>query len=1374
MSDRRKESSAPDRTVVADVSNGRKLGEAGGFVGRFGVTGARDPEDGSPIVRPEDEVALDPRQLRIHDTGQNTPDGLRDRRLQLQVVNDYSAEYADVRPGDAPYGQDETFTAANRSTRFADGQGRVALPSSLERNVDSEDGRYARALTCVELPLEGPGSVLGKPDAGAGAPAAFPPPPGVALLDAGTSSGTGGTVTRRQPGVSVQGLTINGAAARAAAEAAIAAGGNIQDVRDAALAASQGRSPPPLRQKDTPAATQTKEPEPPPPQQQAIGPASRPGGYLSSEKHGRVKVGLLGTFFTPASGEPMFLGRENTPIGTLPMRRDAQVATDEDRRGAFYIVDDDVADLPEPTGTLIKGYLAHDTSLAGVDTALPGETHKLRPVMRVDAASIPPPAVEPPPYWEPEKPKEEKPEEDAGSTQQPPVPTGPRPLPPTTGPAEGNGQRRPPGPLPVTPRRFVNRIGVGDVPVVTTTGALARRVENPQAQARDFTAPGVPCPNATGGQVLVGERARSGGTTGATPSAPVVSTGHPAVVHTGTGILIGPAQLIGGGVAGGAAQFTGGVPLAGGSGGGNAPVTAADLARGAGAPALQDRFVDRQGNPVPARGLDPVADPRIPVDELNEAIPLSAFPANRRGIVQARRNAARDRENAQKIRDAAKISGVERRRAQNERDLRLNLQGIDRAIQEQIARRAAAQAKKPPDQRAIDRANRDLVRLGQNRSAEQDRAQRQRERLDRSQERLDAARRVQQRREAAKQDQKRRREERARNPRQPRGGVPIDTTDSALAGDAASNSGWIGDYGPEERKAREAAAQRNVDDYTRSQEVNDQLSDESRAAIGLGPKPREPSILDSIPGLEDSLHNATFGGHNVLTTPTPIFGEAGGPADVAGQLQLLATQMRGVLAVLGGAFGGPAYLAGNIAVQHENTPGNPPAPSTIASKWLAGPGEKLLIGRGDNTLEVRSTLGNNGGFVQARTGCILDVIRELYDRPSKIYDDRPAVLIEERTASGQGSGAEAVATMDPTGAGWSATHDGKTRQRLADGTFWEDEHEEDNSRSQRKYVPSSTGPVALGGTNLTETGILSTIDEDGETGPQLDAANGVLRTANLDVGVTEVDAGKPGFAIRDGEPYYFDIDGALQAMGGGGATELDDLSDVDTTGKQDGDVLTYVADDDTWIASPAPASPASVGVRGHPISYGDSKLVVSTSVIQPAWGPWGVSDLNGDYSLGGSAPSLVDDIRLDGRWHRSYKIQGLSYENSPATLDWPAGMSLNDDFTDAKIGAGGLSVNFDLEVASYDGPAQFVAALVVYDPDDGTTEISTGYIAFGDDDDPADTAECTLTLDAADLAGVFSPGDVVRCALRMGEDSSLGATGWNVFVKSISFDLSGA
>ncbi|HYE92693.1 MAG TPA: hypothetical protein VEA38_16805, partial [Terriglobales bacterium] len=402
MSDRASSGGRPDQRmdllVLLDASGGTIVPT--GYGHRVGVFSGFSPE-GSPIAKDTDEGSLDYRCLRWHDLQKFTGLGIRDRRLSVQHQVDWPAPYTDVRPGDAPYAQPENFTALNRTTRWADSDGRVALPTSLTRLIGSEDQRDAVAIALRSPPLEAaePASKNRGPATLAAGAAV---PDGVAFRDASNQ----GSVTSSIPDrVAVNGVTYFGPAAVAAAKDAINRGGTAGDVARAALSAARGTPPPPFfegtRERGAPPAqgpggTRAREPEPETNPDGSVLLSDHPLAYVWSENGDRI--GLAGTFFDPA-GEALqyFAGREGTAIGALPMRHDAHVTMGPEMTGRIMFVPDDAAGLPDPTGKPIKGEMWRDSSRANLDTNIGLETCQWRPVIRVSAEDVG--SVQPPPPW---------------------------------------------------------------------------------------------------------------------------------------------------------------------------------------------------------------------------------------------------------------------------------------------------------------------------------------------------------------------------------------------------------------------------------------------------------------------------------------------------------------------------------------------------------------------------------------------------------------------------------------------------------------------------------------------------------------------------------------------------------------------------------------------------------------------------------------------------------------------------------------------------------------------------------------------------------------------------------------------------------------
>lgn len=411
-----REDGRPDILCFLDGSDGPL--EVPKFAHRVGVVSAYS-EDGTPIVKDSDEGTLDYRCLRWHDLQQKTSQGLPDRRLSVQHFVDFGAEYANDRDKDAPYEQAENFIATNRTTRWADGSGRVALPTSFSRLIGSEDGRDA-----VALAIRGP--VMGEPDevdvvTDPEALNASGLPEGVSFHGTGAVSGTGGTVSASQPRVVVGGLSFFGAAAVNAAAKVAQAGGTLQQIRDAARAAAFGLPQPPF----TPQGTKTRPPAQARNPDGSVVPNNHPLGYMWEETPNRI--GLMGTLFTAGALDAdrfYFKGREGTPINRLATRHDGHVAMSETRTGRVHFVPTEISGVSEGDGDLVKGWMMHDASKANTDTEVGQETGQWRPVVRVGLKDITtryppppfppqPPRVQPPPFPPPEEDEEDE-ETDTG------------------------------------------------------------------------------------------------------------------------------------------------------------------------------------------------------------------------------------------------------------------------------------------------------------------------------------------------------------------------------------------------------------------------------------------------------------------------------------------------------------------------------------------------------------------------------------------------------------------------------------------------------------------------------------------------------------------------------------------------------------------------------------------------------------------------------------------------------------------------------------------------------------------------------------------------------------------------------------------------
>jgi len=734
---------------------------------QVGVLSEVHPHTGHPYVVVEGAGSFDPRCLRWHRLQRAVAGGTQDNRLAVQVVTDYEAEYEDARPGDAPFGQPEFFTAQNRTTREADTQGRVALTTSHRRVIDSEDERYALALTCRSLRLVEPDvPVVGEVEAGAGEEAP-PTPPGVHFREPGSSSGGEGSVggvTTTAPSVSVGGVTFFGAAAVAAAREALAQGGSAMDAARWASAAARGLPRPPLLDAETttgagadpadgggaPAA-----PAPAPDPGGGVPLLNHPKGYVWSEAG---RIGLLGTLVVPeGAGGSYFAGREGTPIGPLPLRHDAQVSMGPERVGRIVFVPNDAAEVPEGQGKPIKGELWADSSRANLDTELGLETLQWRPVVRV-SADLPPrrPPPEPPPPPPPPPEEEEDDDEEEGE-----------------GGGRRGGRRRPPGEpeLPPVGEGPGTSSGTGVIGGGVTITPLPRREESgehfppvrrPGSQVRDYEGPGVPCPNLTAGVfVRGGSQAGPGANPHGVPVLPVPGGhvqffGHPGVTPVPGGIVVGGEA---------------GRPLGGPGRVSDDPVGLPEAPGGAGVVPSPGRVPGGARVPADDPGVIPLGLPGEPGPGLGFGPPLGGGRGIPRGLGE-RIERARRRARRRRAREDYDRQEQERIDELEELEVRARAAGKDRLADK------AERARRKIERRREKRAERARRREEYKGRIRREREERQRRREERKAERMrkrEARRRRRRRERMARQD-------RGEQERPPQGGYWIPTADDGEAG----------------------------------------------------------------------------------------------------------------------------------------------------------------------------------------------------------------------------------------------------------------------------------------------------------------------------------------------------------------------------------------------------------------------------------------------------------------------------------------------------------------------------------------------------------------------------------------------------------------
>ena len=916
-----------------------------------------------------------------------------------QVFNDFEAEYEDVRQGDAPFGQPEFFTALNRTTREADTKGRVALPSSHRRVIDSEDDRYALALTCRSVPLGAAEVPIVPNESDVVGPDAVPP--GIAFRDAGTVGGSHGSVTTTAPSVSVGGVTFFGGAAVQAARDALTQGGSVAGAARAASAAARGLPPPPLLDADTGTrerskagdSTQARPPEPDRNPGGSVPLLNHPRGYVWSEAG---RIGLLGTLVAPegAAGS-YFAGREGTPIGPLPIRHDAQVTMGPDLVGRMVFVSNDAAQIEEGKGKPIKGELWADSSRANIDTELGLETTQWRPVIRVDADL--PPSVQPPPTggsWvdlgrdpedeEDEEEEEEEEEEDDPDKTRPRKPKKPKPPPVGHGPGESSGVPSGTGilvggggftPIPIPPKR--------ETPTGSNADGELQPAENPGSQVRDYEGPGEPCPNATAGvlvdsgtaRVATGTRTRVGGLpVRPVPGGFIEYFGHPGITQVPGGMLVG-------GEASSRPTFGIPSPPTRGDrrrGGRRGPGVAVNpgpddgVPRGVGVPGDDPGHIGL-GLPTPPRagvGVEPGPDDgvprgrRVPGDDPGH-LPLGlpgrqgpglGFEPPLGGDRGVPRGYGERLERAQRRARARRAREEYERREQERID---ELEDLEQQAREAGRDRLADRVKRARERMERRREKREQRR----REREEYKERKKREREERRRKREE--RREERRRKREERRARRRREaeeRRRREPRRPQGGYMIETTDPASE---AYSTGRLTDSEEE------------------------QLEEDRRKA-----EERRRRYEEEV---------GRFGDWNAANMPLPFFGAPGGPRSLEGWTHLATYQVRAMQQVVNGAFGGPSYLAANLGVVHRNRPGNPPAGSRIGAHWTALPDEPhLKVCRGQAPLEVISILNAPAGTtVEGCGGGVLEVVRE-HRGEGMIEDHRPLILLENARSSNAG------------------------------------------------------------------------------------------------------------------------------------------------------------------------------------------------------------------------------------------------------------------------------------------------------------------------------------------------------------------------------------
>lgn len=451
-----------DLQLMVDAINGSWDEPALGLGLRVGVISRLGLDDNAPrgaIAAEEDQGVFDWLCLRFHDLQRKGAGGHPDRRMSFCLVNDYDGDQDTPADGEAPYGQAESYTARNRSSRERDLDGRSTVPGTHRRVIDSEDGRFALALTCAGPPLLTPELQLPEEPEG-DVDLAAATYPGVQFFAAASGADAQG-VTRFEPAVSVGGLTISGQDAVDAARTVLAAGGTPGQAIGAASAIKRNvavpAGTPGFETSERGSRSTTTSAPPPEAERNEEGDYTpgRPAGYVWG-RDGR-RVGLLGTLVTPEGVEGRYAtGSQGTPIGPLPLRHDAHVSMGPQLTGRIRFEPRVATRVPRGK-TPFRGELWAAPELANTNTQVGHETTQWVPVVGVDARIGPSRVIEREKILIRKKEKKKRPETGGGrpetgggppdrpETGDTPPPGNPPEIPPVT---EGAGRVTPSGGTP--------------------------------------------------------------------------------------------------------------------------------------------------------------------------------------------------------------------------------------------------------------------------------------------------------------------------------------------------------------------------------------------------------------------------------------------------------------------------------------------------------------------------------------------------------------------------------------------------------------------------------------------------------------------------------------------------------------------------------------------------------------------------------------------------------------------------------------------------------------------------------------------------------------------------------------------------------------
>lgn len=1026
--------------------------------------------NGQPEVSEFGDGIFDPLCWRFHRLDPDDPEEPHTaRRLSVASVNDYEGPWEHSREDglDSPWAQTEAWSADNRSTRERDLQGRAAIPGTMRKIVDSEDDRYALAQTFSELGLRSSSADLPQDLAdttGGGYP------PGVHVLTGGI--GATGKQTGLGDYVTIQGVSYFGGAAVRAAQQASVPGATAGDVHRAVRAAVSGVPSPPATRTHT--TGETHAPDPPRNPAGSYGPHPKPGGYVWNGE----RIGSLSTIYTLEEEEDYFVNHEGTPLGPIGLRHDAHFAM-SGKTGRIMFVDNDVAELDEGSGKLVKGSMFWDSSRANVDTDVGGEGGQWVPAIRVDAKL--PPAAPPPP--DPGASWIHVPEDDETKTKTKVI-TGGGGNPPPTSPIgkPGAGSGKPPKQPKVPQPRVAVTIGEdfetipirkadgtttsGGRPITgggsggpaITMGGNPPLVVNPQSQERDYSGEGVPCPNATSGravaipspdvidQIKGLERPSTGGST------VIDQHGFPAINFFPGLLMVGgqeipPDQdLVG--------DFSFGIPGGGVPGGIVVSGPSDDpghinlgLGGGGGVPGgiVVSGPSDAPGRITLGIGGSEAARRRAQADRLEKQIKQHEDAAkdkkrNARDRQRNREQVARLRAEQQRLRESANKLGKNRGFE--------FIPGPDDGIPQLTDRQAAAvnaarkaakrKARKENaeteakrwEEEADRRANSDNPREQQTASRYQEQAKKIRERLkeieQREQDREDYAKRKHEEHEERQRKAREKREARKQKRRE------------------------------DEQRVRDAKRRR------REKEGKPFREDEPPKAPPQGAYVIDTTIPDGelfsgtfglpdgLEGVLDVGYGGSHGDWNVANTPIPLFGAEGSPTSLEDYLHLAAHSLRANQAILNAVFGGPSYFAGNMAVQATNRWDMELSPSRIGQHYRAlNPDDDGEFHLGVPALEVVSTVTTYGQDVIAQGGGILEVRRIEEEEPPPPQDYPPIEEIYRDPDPDAPDGR----TIPRVGGGSTTVHD--TRPLILLG----------NGQGEGDLVADTTGRTRLTGGN---------------------------------------------------------------------------------------------------------------------------------------------------------------------------------------------------------------------------------------------------------------------------------------------------------------------